>query len=401
MTPSIQIFLGPELIFEILDWLAVPLPFHQRFCDPSVLAACSTVCRTWSAHAQRLLFRRVILPHNLYREPYSLAISGSTLPTFLAAIDPATERGRWLAACVVSFTFRRPGRQLTISDSAAVTALATALLRMPNLRHLDVTTISCDFNTTTLETLRESGPRIASLHILQDISLRTVHTHIMHRLVAAFPSIKLLEITTDLQTSLPPFDPPLNLALLSVKFNANMVSDIGPCLASLVRRPAADSGDGDGEAEPLQLIWHKSTGTRPSELDGVLAAHGAGLRALAVKTLDAAAAHAALARCTRLERFELGRFPDTALLALIPRTISALAISGAPDDARLDGLVDALPSFPDLKVLTWSGCPLPRMFPALEVACTRRGVELRMTSAIEVADDNAIEVELRRRYIRI
>ncbi|KAJ7192783.1 hypothetical protein GGX14DRAFT_577783 [Mycena pura] len=53
------------------------------------------------------------------------------------------------------------------------------------------------------------------------------------------------------------------------------LSDIGPCLASLIRRRVVDSGDGDSKAEPLQLIWHKSTGTRLSALDDVLVAHGA------------------------------------------------------------------------------------------------------------------------------
>ncbi|KAJ6550850.1 hypothetical protein DFH09DRAFT_1500277 [Mycena vulgaris] len=385
----IHAVLGPDLILEILECLAVPLPFHQRSCNLPVLAACSAVCKAWSSHAQRLLFRRVILPHNIYREPYRIATSRNSLPSFLAAIDPATERGRWLAESVLSLTLRHTGREPT-SDP---TGLATALLRTPNLRHLDVTTVSCDFDVETLKRLRQFGPRITSLCILQDFSpFEAQHTRIMHQLVASFPTIRLLEITSNLNSSLPPFDPPPSLSLVAVKFNTKLVQDIGPCLASLVN-PAE-------EEEPLQMLWHKSKGGHPSMLGAVLQDHGTCLRSLSVKTLDAA--QVSLELCTRLERFELGRFPDNTTLGIIPRTIKALAISGVPDNGSLDldELVQRLASFPDLKMLTWSSCPRPALFPALQWMCNKRGIDLRI-SPVELPDDNAVELELRRKYIRI
>ncbi|KAJ7687838.1 hypothetical protein B0H17DRAFT_1069418 [Mycena rosella] len=385
---SIHSVLSPDLILEILDCLAIPFTFHQRSCDLPVLAACSTVCKAWSTHAQRLLFRRVILPHNIYREPHLRATSRNSLPSFLAAIDPVTERGRWLAESVISLTVRHTGRAPT-SDP---TALATALLRTPNLRHLDVTTISCDFDSDSLARLRESGPRITSLCILQDFSpFEAQHTRIMHQLVGAFPTIRLLEITADLTSALPPFDPPLRLALAAVKFNTAFVPDIAPCLASLV--------DPDSEAH-LEFLWHKSK-TRPSALEEVLSAHGANLRALSLKTVDAGQA-TELAHCTQLERFELGRFPDGATLALIPRSVTALVIAGAPAPGELDGLVEQLASFPALKTLTWSSCQDPSLFRSLVTICTERGIFLRAAAAAaELTDDNAVEMELRRRYIRI
>ncbi|KAJ6632282.1 hypothetical protein B0H10DRAFT_11238 [Mycena sp. CBHHK59/15] len=390
------VMLSTDLVFEILDCLAIPMSLHQRCCDFAVLAACSLVCKIWSARAQRLLFRRVLLPHNIYREPYRRATSPNSLPSFLSAIGPDTERGRWLAESVLSLTVRHTGREM-ISNPAG---LATVLLRTPNLRHLDVTTISCDFDHETLELLRAEGPRITSLSILRDFSPSPAqHTRIMHQLVASFPSVRLLEITTDL-SSLPPFEPPLSLSLASVKFNTPMVADIGPCLASLLN-PTEDG-------EPLQLLWHKSQGGHPTALGDVLRVYGPHLRSLSIKTLDEPQT-AFLSLCTRLERFEFGRFPNSAALAAIPRTIKALAISHEPDSRPgvigtlsigVERLTEALKTFPLLEVLTWSFCPNHPLVVRLRTVCVERGIELR-TSATELTDDNAIELELRRKHIRI
>ncbi|KAJ7887786.1 hypothetical protein B0H14DRAFT_2694534 [Mycena olivaceomarginata] len=387
----IHLALGPDLLLEILDCLFVPIQWHQQSCDLSVLAACSTVCKAWSSHAQRLLFRRVILPNNLYRDPYGRGSTRDLLPSFLAAIDPDTERGRWLAESVVSLTLRHTGRALTANS----TGFATALLRIPNLRHLDVTTIFCTFDPETAARLRESGPRLTSLSILQDFApTGGQHTRTMHQLVALFPSLRLLEVTSNFNSSLAPFDPPLNLSLVGAKFNTTLAADIGPCLTSLLN-PEPDAR--------LQVLWHKSKGGHPSVLNGVLRTHGPHLRSLALKTIDPVDASAALTQCGVLERFEFGRFPDAATLALIPRSITALAVCGVPEGdlhRAVDGLADALPTFPHLKALTWSSVPQPAMFPALEWMCRKHGIELRI-SAAEVPDDNVVEMELRRKYIRI
>ncbi|KAJ7458830.1 hypothetical protein B0H11DRAFT_184718 [Mycena galericulata] len=265
---SINSVLGLDLILEILDCLAAPLPFHQRACDLSVLAACSYVCKSWSSHAQMLLFRRVIIPNNIYRGPHRRGATRNTLPSFLAAIDPATERGRHLASTVLCLTLRHTGLDPTVDPIGR----ATALLRTPNLRHLDITTVLCNFDPETLARLRESGPRITSLCILQDFSpLPEEHPRRMHQLVAAFPSIRLLEISSGFSAMLAPFDPPLALPLVSVKFDTPFIQDIAPCLASLLSPP---SENGEHESEPLQLISHKSHNGYPCALSTVLQARG-------------------------------------------------------------------------------------------------------------------------------
>ncbi|KAK7028598.1 hypothetical protein R3P38DRAFT_2937381 [Favolaschia claudopus] len=384
---SMNAVLGLDLILEVLDCLCVPIHFHQRACDLPVLTACSLVCKEWSPHAQRLLFRRVILPNNIYSHPHSRGGAQNPLPSFLVAIDTDTERGRWLAESVLSFTLRHTGRSLT-ADSPA---LATALLRMPNLRHLDVTTIFCDFDSETLLRLRTSGPRLTSLAITQDFSPSVgQHTRIMHRLVSLFPTLKILEITSELKSELAPFDPPPNLALECAKFNTAIAADISLCLASLL----------DPKAEtPLQVLWHKSKAGHPSVLDGILATHGKHLRSIAFKSLDSEVCPP-LHQCSILERFEYGRYPSADILAALPNTITALGISGFPEPvSRIDSLEAALLRLPRLRILTWSLCLAPFDF-FVDQMCRRLGIQLR-ASATEVMDDNAVELELRRKYIRI
>ncbi|KAJ7616158.1 hypothetical protein DFH06DRAFT_110839 [Mycena polygramma] len=379
---SIHSILSLDLILEILDSLAVPLHFHQRSCDLSVLAACSTVCKGWSAHAQRLLFRRVILPANIYREPHLRGTTRNLVPSFLAATDPATERGRWLAESVVSLTMRHTGRSLTSEP----TWLATALLRTPNLRHLDVTTIF--FDADALLRLREFGPRITSLCILQDFSPAAIlRAPPLSEIVASFPSIRILELTGGFRPLLTPFEPPLNLPLVSFKFYTAGPEDIGPYLDSLL--------DPNPEEEnALQVLSHRSNLT----LGETLTAHGSHLRSLSVKTLDSAdAVH--IAACTWLERFGMRSFPEAQILTDIPRSIVSLAIAGMPRsaaDAR--ALAEALNTFPRLKTLSWSNSS--RHESVLAKACRRCRIDLRR-SENEIIDDDEIELELRQKYIRI
>ncbi|KAJ7668759.1 hypothetical protein DFH06DRAFT_1126200 [Mycena polygramma] len=354
----------------ILDLFAVPVHLHERSGDLSVLATCSTICEGWSVHAQRLLFRRVVLPANL---PYAASRRHNSerlnlVPSFLSAIDPATEHGRWLAESVVSLTMRHTGRTLTSEP----TWLATAMSRTPNLRHLDVT--AAFFNSRTL---------------VQDFSRFILEDQIM-QIVACFPSICILQIG-GLSPALFPFDTPLNLSLVSCKYHVGSARDIGPgpYLASLLNpNPELDAA--------LQVL--SATGT-DLVLEHVLKAYGTHLRSLTVKTppQDSLAA-----TCPHLERFALGRFPKTETLALVPHWITVLAIRGMPaTPAEVDEFAQALELFPRLKTLAWSLC-LATYPPLSTVAsvCQRRGIELCLSAKEEIGED-PFELELRRKYIRI
>ncbi|KAJ7616172.1 hypothetical protein DFH06DRAFT_110967 [Mycena polygramma] len=365
---SIDSILSLDLILEILDSLTVPLHLHQGCYYISVLAACSTVCKRWSSHAQRLLFRHVLLPANIFREPGLSGTTRNLVPSFLAAINPATERGRWLAESVISLTMRHPGGPL----ESEPTWLATALLRTPNLRHLDVGTIF--FDADALVRLHGVGPRITSLCISRDSSPAAVQrAPPIAEIVASFPSIRILELTGGF--SFRPFDPPLNLPLVSFKFYSAGSEDISPYLDSLL-------DPNPEEHNALQVLSLRSNVT----LGRTLNAHGKHLRSLSVNTLDSAD-RVGIAACTRLERFGMRGFPDAQMLSCIPRCITSLAISGTdPSKEDVCALAEALDTFPHLRTLTWSWYS-PRQSihqPILGEACRERRIDLRLSASVIV-----------------
>ncbi|KAJ7668782.1 hypothetical protein DFH06DRAFT_1182470 [Mycena polygramma] len=340
------------------------------------LARCSMVCKAWSAHAQRLLFRRVILSAKTTGDRFR------PLPSFLAAIDPATEHGHWLAGCVVSLLLTHRGIPITSEP----TWLAAALLRTRNLRHLSAPTLFLKFDMETLARLRESGPRITSLCIRQDYQdYSTKHRHITQQIVACFPSVRILEIA-GFRPVLHPFDPPLKLALVAFKFSSWARESAGPYLASLL-----DPHPEEGTA--LQDLWHWSDGA----VTDILKAHGTHLRSLSVKALQPTPTSLAVA-CPHLERFEIQCFPDASMLALIHRSITTLVIRNMPPGpADVDALVQALETFPCLKTLMWQSYS-----PALNEVCEMRGIQVRVLVRNKAPrDDNEVQLELRQKYIRI
>ncbi|KAJ7808044.1 hypothetical protein B0H13DRAFT_2386035 [Mycena leptocephala] len=386
MDPTLSL----DLILEILDCLAVPLHFHQRSSDRFSLVACSLVCKAWSSCAQRLLFRRVVL-----RQTDRGGTIRDSFMSFLPAIDPTTERGQWLIDSIVSLTLGHTSQRQTLKSRQ----LAFLLLKMPNLRELNVSTsrISCNsFDSETITYLRDFGPRIVALAVFGD-----QRTHLTQQLVAAFPSIRILEIdhsTRQAISYLRPFGAPLNLSLVSFKIYTMIVDDIGPCLDWLVG-PSPDTN------APLQLFMHLPLSS--AQLGDVLEAHGAHLRFLLVSCFEAEVTSIALA-CPKLERLHLTQFPSAKTLALIPRSITVLALRCGPyERVGFRQFLAALETFPNLKMLIWSEYRYTDLPVDLKRVCSQRGIELRMPSTHSSMDSiidgyyNAIEVELRKKYIRI
>ncbi|KAJ6457845.1 hypothetical protein C8R47DRAFT_168396 [Mycena vitilis] len=370
--------LSLELIMEILDRLAVPM--HE---DPQALyqkgdalrlalAQCSTVCKAWSAYSQRLLFRRVILRATESRRRNSLS-------SFLTVIGPATEHARWLAESVVSLSLT-PDRGPLGYES---TCLVTVLLRTPNLRHLDAPTSFVEFDSQTLAHLRESGPRITSLWLEQDLRDSSKTQRILRQTIACFASIRILDIGCPSGSVLLPFEPPLNLPLACFTFTSSGDEAVGPYLASLLA-PGS-----------LQTLCHWSY----AAVTDVLQTHGRGLRALSIKALEPSQVSLAEA-CPCVERFEILHFPDAATLARIPPTITTLVIRTIPPTtASLDHVIQALETFAHLKTLQLSG---PCRSRPLETACKRRGIKLRIVFVNALPGwDDPVKLELQEKYIRV
>ncbi|KAJ7670936.1 hypothetical protein DFH06DRAFT_1370262 [Mycena polygramma] len=255
-------------------------------------------------------------------------------------------------------------------------------------------TTTAVFDPETLVQVQELGARITSLRLEHVISrIGTDDSRIMQQIVACFPSIRILEIC-GFDPVLAPFDPPLNMSLVSFKYHAESRQDIGPYLASLLN-PNPD------KSTALQVL--SVTGT-DLMLEHVLNAHGTHLRSLTVK---ASLPNSIAVTCPHLERFALRRFPTTETLRLLPRSITALAMRGMPPTTGADGLggidkfAQEIESFPRLKTLAWAWC-VPTYPPIAAVASVwqKRGIELHLSGKDDVGED-PLEIELRRKYIRI
>ncbi|KAJ7146606.1 hypothetical protein C8R44DRAFT_757868 [Mycena epipterygia] len=451
---------SPELVLEVLDLLSIPLSLHTDHPpNQATLAACSLVCKSWSAHSQRLLFRRVSIDTTWAGMiPFFASVvgqasgtiplpvagadqggiipapgiyppqmpSGPTIPISVSQLDPAvldtirsrpppvdkitsflgtitadTERSRTLRDHVRSIILR-PHSSTKSSD------IITILTNLPSLRELDLGGSRWYiFSDAELAELWESGHRIRSLRVNADhqgsiTSMGPPAWPYILKLVAALPSLCMLDVTSNAVQYLPLFDPRLKLGLVSVKISSKWVLDAAPFVASLL------GGQEDAEKTRLQL-FHQTESMQPADLHAILLAHGDDLRSLAVQGLKDPCV---LDLCTQLERFECEVFPVDALVAAIPRTIKALAV-GAPVDPPLaptlrlpvhpaplsvDYFIQQLGTFPNLEVLTLVGLDTHPGFSMLRAHCNSSGIEFRSRPTTSLSDD-PVEFSLRRRWL--
>ncbi|KAJ6474933.1 hypothetical protein C8R45DRAFT_1077527 [Mycena sanguinolenta] len=250
---------------------------------------------------------------------------GTMLPTYLPedpdpfaylyrTITADTDKSRWLRETVLSIVLR-PHSSMKPSDILAI------ITTLPNLRELDVVGVACTFIEAELLRLRNSGPSIRSLRVDTshfDLSPLAIWPT-TGRLIAAIPTLRMLDITSS--QSFDEFPPlpqlPLRLGLISFKFASRFVTDVAPFLGFLV--------GGRTDNEHLDVFYHRQT-TSPEGvlLKDVLSAHGPHLRSIVVP--ETPTNPDALGLCMRLERFECESLPFPALGASIPRTITTLVV---------------------------------------------------------------------------
>ncbi|KAJ7463676.1 hypothetical protein FB451DRAFT_1493211 [Mycena latifolia] len=339
---------SPELVLKILDMLSIPLSFPKD--DPAnqhALAACSLVCKGLATHSQRLLFRRVSIDSQcegmviMFYGQRPTARPISRVASFLSTITADTDESRWLRDSVVSLVLR-PRASTKPSDTIAI------LTNLPNLRELELSGRACIFNDAELGPITSMG---------------TPAWPYIPELTAVFPTICMLDITSNSVQQLPLFEPSPSLPLVSVKFSSKWVVDASPCVASLLAEVAG---------EHLQLFYQTQS-MQPADLHGILVAHEAYLRSLASES-----------------------FPSGELVAAIPRTITALAVGSpppslppapsrilahprlqAPLDVSANYLIQQLDTFANLKAFTWVGPTVHTAFVMLQKECNARGIEFR------------------------
>ncbi|KAJ6506991.1 hypothetical protein C8R45DRAFT_971202 [Mycena sanguinolenta] len=408
-----------ELVSEILNFLSIPLGFPVAYLPASdlnynALQSCSLVCKRWSTHAQRLLFRRVIIDNSSYPDgcltvetrrrfklPIALARRIGWQPrinpilSFLKTITAGTGKSHWLCRQVLSLG-------LHYHASTTPTDILAILTNLPHLCELVIGRVP-SFSDADLVLLRRMGPSIRSLHIRRDVAPGSP----AFRLIAAIPTLRILNILLNDWPSapspviheIPDHVPPLGLCVLS--FNCMSIGGptVGPLLTSLA--------NGRADSQGLEVFYYRHFGPGKMHLGQVLAAHGSHIRSLLVEGLINDA-HV-LSCCTNLERFE-SNFLTEDIMAAIPRTINTLAIpffagdhpqsssSLAPPDISIVHLTQQLDSFPMLRVLILKSSE--REFAALRNRCIELGIQLRYRRPIQLSDD-AIQFELRSRLLKI
>ncbi|KAJ7714797.1 hypothetical protein B0H16DRAFT_1898972 [Mycena metata] len=403
-----------EVFQEILGMLSLPLAFQsEHITESAALASCSLVCKSWAAPSQQLLFKRVrIDEQSVSIRTVAQMRMASRLAGFLHTITADTNKSRWLRESVLSIIFRS-NKSTTSSQTLAL------LTHLPNLREFSITTAGSEFffGDAELVQLRDSGPRIRSLCVNTDrlLSWRSLGTWpALMNLIAAIPTIRMLDITTNTVQQLPLATPPLQCNLVSVKIHSKTVTNANQFLASL----------GDHHVE---LYWLAEPGLH--------LAHGGHLRSLCIqgplKDVDA------LRFCTRLERVECRTRPTEALIAAIPRTITALSVQhlivvpAPPPVPDLSGgsvasgrraaaaaaaatiarmvyaeeaqtvahIVQQLDTFPKLWVFSWVGVTDPDLA-ALKARCGSLGIEYRAKGFNSLSDDE-VEFSLRQSLLTI
>ena len=162
--------------------------YHADINPPwAELAKLSLVCRTWSHHAQALLYASVRI-HNLRQ-----------LHSFLAATDPNTTRGRHLG-CAVRIL------NVTIYPVAYVTRVVSTRLpelmaRCPKLYELRIVLEEMEgWSPETLEELRKKTPPIMALRLRDGMERGNAARQLLH----VWPSLRHLAIRS---SSIDRFEP--------------------------------------------------------------------------------------------------------------------------------------------------------------------------------------------------
>ncbi|KAJ7731196.1 hypothetical protein B0H16DRAFT_1773010 [Mycena metata] len=395
---------SPEILLEILEMLAIPLAFQaHEFPDRAALASCSLVCKSWSALSQQMLFQRVSIEDHWTGMLFMRGPTIDRLASFLSTITADTNKSRWLRESVRSIILRLP-------SSSHIVDLLTHL---PNLRELDIVGAACTFSEAELAQLqRSSSGSLRSLRVNTDYtgsitSFGAPAWPAVMKLVSAIPTIRMLDITTNTVQQLTLHVPPLQLQLVSAKISSQRIADAGPFLVSMGHHPLE--------------IFHQTKSLLDADLEGILSTHGGHLRSLSLQG-PVSDVHA-LASCTHLERFECRTVPTEALMAAVPRTITALCVHhpvtptiqpvnlyGAVPSARvarmangrqlpkppvpliplrkpLTHLIQQLETLPRLRVFTWVGSPMHPEFDALKVRCTTLGIEFRVRATNSVSPE--------------
>ncbi|KAH7924495.1 hypothetical protein BV22DRAFT_1035096 [Leucogyrophana mollusca] len=347
--------------------------------DAVLLSNCTRVCKAWSAHAQKLLFRQV----SLYSQTAYVAFS--------CAVDRTTERGRMLSDSVLRM---RAVLDHNKPNGLSQLSFAYAATLCPNLYELDLSLYGCgapgndvvgspalermrrpapSFDDSTLQLLR-AGPRITALQF----SNWSENEESVIQLLDVWPSIKSLAITgTSPVLSPEATHAPFPCALEELRINCQ-------------RQPSLDFLEwllhSSAEAGSLRAIELER---EPSieMLDYLVGNHAETLHSLALPSCSSHEHAQAVIRCRELRELRTeSAWSSPMVYRRIPDGIQHISL-GLDLDTSLQTLLDVVKERDYLEALTvhiWGNGDRHPHLPALQMVCAYRGVELRMTRDVRV-----------------
>ncbi|KAH7915758.1 hypothetical protein BJ138DRAFT_1176360 [Hygrophoropsis aurantiaca] len=344
-----------------------------------LLGECSRVCKGWSTHAQKLLFRQICLS------------SQSAYSAFLSAVDRTTERGRILGDSVLRMRavldHNKPNGLSQLSFAYAVTLC-------PNLYEMDLSLYGCAapgndvVGSPALERMRRPAPSFddACLQLLRvgpsisalQFSNWSENEESVIQLLEIWPSITSLAITGTSPVLSPAATyPPFPCALKELRINCQR--EPSPDFLEWLLHASAEMGSLrvlDFEREPS-----------PETLDFLVEKHSETLHSLALPSCSSHEHAAAVTRCRELRELRTeSAWSSPIVYRRIPDTIQHLSF-GLDLDTPLQSLLDVVKDRDDLEALTvhlWGNGARHPHLPALQMACAYRGVDLRMTTDIRV-----------------
>jgi len=344
--------------------------------NDTLLKACALVCKDWSAPAQKLLFSNVTLR------------TQTAYLAFRRAVDRNSERGRMLGDAVVRMRVVLDHNQ---PFHLSPHCFAHAVTLCPNLYELKLALYGCadpdkdivgvpdisrmrrpapSFDKPTLALLK-SGPRITSLQF----SNWSENCQSITQFLDVWPTLKSLVIR-----GTPPKLPsassePFPCALEELRMNFQTPPSID-FMKWLLRNSVDTLRILELEREPA-----------PDLLDYLVSAHGAVLHSLALPACGSHEQALAVQKCQRLRELRIENpWASPMVYRKLPEVLQHIAL-GLDRNTALQPVLETVKSRESLRVVTvhlWDGGEHHPQLPALKIACAYRGLDLRMTTDIQI-----------------
>ncbi|OBZ68628.1 hypothetical protein A0H81_11471 [Grifola frondosa] len=316
--------------------------------DDALLTNCALVCKDWSYVAQKLLFRHVTLRTQTASyarciRPQSAVPSLSTFLRRAVTLCP-----NLYEVHLALYGEGAPGQDIVGSPDAS-------RMKRP----------APSFDERTLALLR-SGPRISALQF----SNWSDNSSSLLQLLDVWPELMSLDVSGT-PPQLPNASlPPSPCALTELRTNFQVAPSV----------------------EFMQWLLHNSANTlrvldlarepSPDMLEFLASEYGAGLHSLALPACGTHDSAAAVRKCTQLRELKLeSAWASPVLYKALPETLQHLAI-GVGSDTPLQPVLQMIKRSEELRVVTmhvWDDGEHHPQFSAAKIACTIRGVQLRIT----------------------